>query len=118
MEVILFNITLTCIIVIAFNLFVIELNDDINIEVLVALTNMSVMVGLTFIYFYLAERITTDLLAIGEIFYNSAWDRLPANYQKLLVLPIQRTEREVRLTGLGMFSCSLFTFSSVPINIS
>lgn len=113
MGVILFSSTLTCIIIIPFNLFVFEMNDTIDMELFAALLNMCVVLGLTFEYFYLVERITTNLLEIGDIFYNSLWYQLQAKQQQLFVLAIQRAGRELRLTGLGLFDCSLVVFASV-----
>lgn len=108
-----FNVALTCIIVIACSLFVIESNDSLSFEIIVALLDMFSLVGLIFAYFYLSERITTNLMDIGNIFYHSAWDRLSIRQQGLLILPLQRAQREFRLRSVGLFDCSLPVFSSV-----
>lgn len=113
MKVVLFNMTFTCSIVIALNLFVFELSETLNLELIVAFIDMAGISPLTFALFYFAERITSDLLSIGDHFYNSAWFQLPVKQQKLLVLPIQQAQRERRLKGLGLFDCSLALFSSV-----
>lgn len=113
MELILFNITLACTLVIAFNLFTIELSDGLNYDILTALADIIIVIALTFAYFYLSERITADLLEICDIFYNSPWFQLSTKQQKLLTLPIQRAGRELRLTGLGLIDCSLIVFSKV-----
>lgn len=113
MEVVLFILNLACTLVIAFNLFVVEISDAFTLEAMVALVDLIVILGEMFVFSYLSEWITTDLLDIGDIFYNSPWYRLPIKQQKLLVLPIQRTGRELRLTGLGLFDCSLMRFSAV-----
>lgn len=115
MKVTLFNSTFTCVICIAFNLFVIELIESVNVEMMVAFIDIGFVIGLTFAYFYLAEWITSDLLSIGDHFYSSAWFQLPVKQQKLLALPIQQAQRELRLKGLGLFDCSLPVFSSVMI---
>lgn len=113
MELILFNLTFTCITAIAFNLFVIDLNDSLSYEIIVALADLFFVLNLTLAHFYLSEWITSDLLEIGNIFYNGAWYRLPTMQQKLLVLPIQRAGRPLHLEGLGLFDCSLAVFVSV-----
>lgn len=113
MQVVLFNLTFTCVIVIALNLIVVELNESLNLEMVVAIADLITVLQLTFGHFFLAEWITTDLLSIGDVFYNSVWYRLPVKQQKLLVLPIERGQREFRLRGLGLFNCSLVVFSSV-----
>lgn len=113
MSVALFILTFTCTIVIAFNFLVVELAETVNVEMIIALTDIGVMIGITFAHFYLAEWVTTDLFDIGDLFYNSAWYCLPVKRQKLLTLPIQRASREFRLRGLDVFDCSLPAFSAV-----
>lgn len=114
MKVVLFNMTFICVIVIALNLLVVELNESVSVQMVVAFTDLISVVLVTFSYFFLAECITTDLLSVGDLFYNSDWYRLlSVQQQKLLVLPIQRAQRELRLKGLGLFDCSLVTFASV-----
>lgn len=114
MQVILFIITMTCTINIAFNLFVLELNESFSFEMADASINMLVMLSLTFAYFYFSERVTVDLLRIDESFYNSAWYRLlTAKQQRRLVLPIQRAQRAFRLTCWGLIDCSLPVFLQI-----
>lgn len=115
MKEILFNLTFACVIVIALDLLVIELNESINVKIVVAFVNLITLIGMTFAHFYLAEKITSDLVSIGDVFYNSAWHRLPVKQQRLLVLPIQRAQRELRLKGLGLFNCSMPVFLSVQL---
>lgn len=105
--------TLNCVIAIAFNLFVLELNESINMEIFIALVDLGAELGMTAAHFFLSEYITMDLLKIGDIFYNSPWFQLPTKQQMRLVLPIQRAQREIRLTGLDLFQCSLDVFVSV-----
>lgn len=113
-EVAMFCTTLMCTIALAFSLFVIQTSDDLNYEIFAAVGDVFVMIPLTFAYFYSSERITTDLMEIGDIFYNSLWyHRLTVKQQKLLALPIKRSGRELRLTCLGLIDCSLPTYLSV-----
>lgn len=113
MDLIIFNITFTCTAVIAFNLLVVELNESINFEMLVAFADLVVVLLITALYFFHSEWITSDLYEIGDNFYNSPWYILPIRHQRLLVLPIQRAGREFRLKGLGIFECSLVLFLAV-----
>lgn len=113
MEVTLFFKTLSCIIAIAFNLYVLEVSGTVNMEAVVAIVDMLLSIAVTFVCFYIAEWISIYMLDIADIFYDSPWYRLPVEQQKLLVLPIQRAQRQFRLKGLGMFDCSLAVFSSV-----
>lgn len=113
MEFILFNMTFTCIVDITFDLFVIDSSDELNMEAIIAFINLVLILGLAFAYFFLSEWITSDLLEIGDLFYNSPWYRLPSRKQSLLTLPIQRAQRVMRFKGLGLFNCSLAVFASV-----
>lgn len=115
MEMILFTMALVCTIVIALNLFIVELNGLFSMETLVAFIDTTAVIMLMLIYSYLSECLTTDLLEISDIFYNSEWYQLPANKQRFLVLPIGRAQRVFRLRGLGLFDCSLAVFGSVNI---
>lgn len=117
MGVIVFNITLTCTITIACHLLLFELNESVGLDVIVASGNFCSIVGLTFAYHALSEWITSDLFEIGDIFFNSPWQQLPPKHQKLLVLSIQRAQRELRLSGLGLFNCSLAVFGTVNVLI-
>lgn len=115
MQMIMFNMTFTCVIAIAFNLYVFELNDSISFEMMVAFVDIGMVLMLTFAHYFLAEWITTDLLSIGDFFYNSPWYRLKSNQQRLLAIPIQRAHQEIRLKGLDIFECSLPIFGSVKL---
>lgn len=112
---ILFQIILTCTIVIALSLFVLELNDFLSIETLIALINLICVLMPMVIYCYLSEWVTSDLMEIGEIFYNSNWHRLPNKEQRLVALSIGQAQRVFRLRGLGLIDCSLAVFSSVKL---
>lgn len=113
MEMNLFVMALTCTMAVAMNLFAVELNGIFSMTTLVACIDLFSVNSLMVIYSYLSEWITSDLLEIGDIFYNSAWYQLPVNEQRLLTLPIGRAQREFRLSALGLFDCSLAMFSSV-----
>lgn len=113
MGMILFALTLLCTIDMALNLRALEVNVAFSVEMLNTFVNFSMVIALTFAHYYFSEQITTDLLAIGEILYNSTWYELPVKQQRLIALPIQRAQREIRLRSLELFDCSLPVFSSV-----
>lgn len=114
MDMILFFLLLTCVIDIAVNLYVLEMNTSIDLATITAVVDMLFATGFTFTYFYLSEWITADLVEISDHFYNSPWcGVLVAKQQRLLVLTIQQAQREVRLKGLGLFDGSLAVFLSV-----
>lgn len=112
MELIIITMTLTCTLIIALSLFVVEVNC-LRVETLFAFINITLIMMIMFTYCLLSERITSDLLEIGDVFYNSEWYRLPFKEQRLLVLPIGRAQRVFRLSGLGLITCSLAVFLTV-----
>lgn len=113
MELISFTMILNCTLNIALNLLAIELNDAISAAMLNVFINFSLILLSTFLYCYLSECLTADLLDIADIFYDSAWYQLGVKEQRLAMLPIERAQRVFRLRGLGLFDCSLTVFSSV-----
>lgn len=113
MDPILFAMILTCSVALALDLFAIELAGVISVETTNAVLNINLLLILIFTYCYRSECVTTDLLEIGDNFYNSEWYRLPVKQQQLLALPIERAHSEFRFKGLGLLNCSLAVFSSV-----
>lgn len=114
MELIIITMTLTCTLIIALSLFVVEV-QLLRAEALYALINLTLIMMIMFTYCLLSERITSDLLEIGDVFYNSVWYRLPFKEQRLLVIPIGRAQRVFRLSGLGLINCSLAVFLTVTV---
>lgn len=113
MRFILFTMIVMVTISLSMHLFAIELIGVFSLGGLFALLGSFVVLVFMFIYCYVSECITTDLMEIGDAFYNTPWYRLPVKQQKLMVLPILRAQREFRLSGLGLIDCSLATFVSV-----
>lgn len=113
MEMILFFITLECTVVIAFNLYVLEMNSTVNMETIVSMFSLFILITFTFTHFYLSEWITVDLMSVADIFYNSPWYCMPPRLQIMMVMPIGKSQVEFRLKGLGIFECSLAVFKTV-----
>lgn len=113
MEVVVFISMIACTGVLAFNLYALESSGAINIQSLIGVSDTLMIVGSTFGYFYLSEVITASLLDIGDFFYDSPWYRLPANQQRIIMLPMERAHQVFRLTGLGLFEASMIVFSTV-----
>lgn len=115
MGVIVFTMTIICTLVVAMNLFAIELIDAVTTETMNAVLNTFFVLLLVFMYCSLSEYMTSDLSEIGDIFYNSVWYRLPVKEQCLMLQPIERAQSVFRLKGLGLFDCSLDVFTTVKI---
>lgn len=104
---------LLCAVILAVYLFTIQVTELFSFGSLVSFVGILCIVGPTYIYCMLSENITIKIYEIGDGFYNIAWYRLPIKQQKLFILPIQRSQSEFRLMGLGLVDCSLGVFSAV-----
>lgn len=107
----LFYQLLLCAVDLAVFLFAIQVNGILQAIICVE-AMLSVLVP-TYIYCFLSEMVTIDLYAIGDHFFNFPWYLLPAKHQLLFQWPIQRSQSEYRLMGMGMVECSLGVFSAV-----
>lgn len=113
MSPVLFFLLLSYAIIIAVFLLDFEAADELNLAVCgMVFAFMNVLMQLI-IYCRLSENVTTDLFASGDLFYESPWYQLPPKLQMIYILPLQRPQREFRLTGLGILECSLRNFVSV-----
>lgn len=108
-----FTMTLMCAVVTAMCLLAVELNAALSLATVDAFINLLIVLAFMFGYCYYSECVAADVLAIGEIFFNSPWYRLPVGRQKLVMLPIQRAQRTCRFRCCGLFECSMAVFSSV-----
>lgn len=111
---ILFYQLLVCAVIIAFNLFGLE-TATLDMHTFLAAAELIDTVILTYIYCYLSEQITSDLVDIGDIFYGSDWYGMPVKFQKLVALPILRSQREIQLSGLELIDCTLTIYLSVSL---
>lgn len=70
----------------------------------------------TFCFF--SETLTTNSFKIGADAYNLVWNQMTMQQQKAIKLVIARSQKEFRLTGLGLIDCSLARFlavKSIPV---
>lgn len=80
-----------------------------NIAVLRALT----VVMPTFHFCMQSDNITGHLEMVGDDFYGCSWRRFSVRQQMLILLSVQRAQKQFRINGLGIVDCSLETFSVV-----
>lgn len=113
-EIILF-VVVTSTMTLAFNLFALESNDLLSLQLYTGIGVLIFLLPMNFSYCYFAEMVASDLCGIGDVFYDSAWYRLPVKLQKVLILPIQRTGQEIRFRSFGFIDCSLAMFLKVKI---
>lgn len=92
---------------------------DLELAPLMSFASFGLMISLTnlltqiVLYCTSSENLTYDLIATGDLFYDSTWFQLPIKLQKLYLLPIQRSRKEFRLNGRGIIECSLRVFAAV-----
>lgn len=95
--------------------FTVGIESESSSHLVVCLVGVSSVLLPTFFFCKLSENITADLEEIGDAFYNCAWYYLAVSHQKTFILPISRSQKTYRLTGLGIVQCSLAIFLSVSI---
>lgn len=109
----LFFILLTCASIIAIGLCTIEDSDSFTIGTAITVYLILSASLPTFVFCHLSEKFTNDLSDISDLFFNSAWHKLPVKKQRYIALAIQASQRPIRLKGYQIVSCSLQVFSSV-----
>lgn len=104
---------LMCAAATAIDLFALESNGIFSAHSLATAYDLIIVLAMTFMYCYLSEALSSSMYEIGGIFYGMAWYQLPAKKQVLIRLPIQQSQREFRLEGVGLVDCSLDVFGKV-----
>lgn len=112
---IIFSVSISCLLIIALTLFSfgVVVND---LDLILILDGLIIYLIICYVYCYYSENITTTSLKIGDVVYDSLWYEMPIKEQRAIILMIQRSQKEFRLSGLGLVDCSLATFLSVNIN--
>lgn len=99
----------------AIYLVAIDANNLFNMSTVISFYGLVCIFVPALFYCYLTEIVTSKLFSIGDIFYESAWHQLAVKQQKLVILPIRRSQQRFRLRGLGIIDCSLWVFASVSV---
>lgn len=113
MSPILFVLLLSYSITIAIFLVCLGLVNIFSLTAFATITALTDILTQMVIYCAYSENVTNDLVASGESFYESPWYQLPVKLQQFYILPIQRSQKEFRRSGLGIIECSLGVFVSV-----
>lgn len=106
---------LACALSLAVHMVGLEISSIASSTFITSVCATAIIISSTFAYCYFSENVTNDLASIGESFYSSKWYQLPINQEKLFIMPIQRSQIEFRITGLGLVDCSLVIFTSVRV---
>lgn len=86
---------------------------EINFNALVVYYFLFTSICLNFILCYYADNLSNETCGIGDELYNSQWYEMPISHQKLLLVPICRSQKIFRLTGFGIFTYSLQNFARI-----
>lgn len=105
--------TLTFIGILALVLLSIDQTDGIDSDAWLILNNSPVYCSISFVFCFLSEKITTKSLECAIIAYNATWYEMSIIDQKAIILIIMRSQKEYRITGLGLVNCSLEVFLKV-----
>lgn len=112
---ILFNMLLSCILLLALSLFSLNESTVLNVRLAANFNLLLIYLMACYIYSYFSEVMTTNSFKIGDNVYNLLWNEMPVKQQKLIIMIINRSQKEFRLTGLGMIDCSLAMFLAVML---
>lgn len=101
----------TCIVV--FALFSLNQPGSSNSEKVISIQNTIWQLIVWFICCHLSEKIAAKSFSISDDLYNLNWLMLSKRERRMVWFMISRAQKEFRFTCLGMFDCSLETFSIV-----
>lgn len=114
MNEVLFLRLLACSAIVALNLFAMELSDTVSLETIAAVYDMVTILAMTFLHCYYAETVTKALLGVGDAFFESSWYTGAIGQNAIvLLMPIQRSQRQFRMVTFNMIECSLTVFLKV-----
>lgn len=84
---------------------------------IIVLTNVTALLNHTamvYILCFYAEKYTTQSFQMTHSVYSKLlWYNLPFHQQKIMILNLCRSQKPVRLDGLGIFIASMETFLKV-----
>lgn len=86
-----------------------DFNDLIVYNFLVAATCVN------FVLCYYADKLTQEASEVANTMYNTAWHEMPIPQQKMLLLPIYRSQKLIQLTGFGIYTYSLQNFGRIVL---
>lgn len=102
-----------CAITTAILVVAIDVDNILTLTTVISVEGILCTITPTFVFCNLSESITSGLLSVGDIFYGCGWHQLPLEQQKCIILPLLRSQKQLRMTGLGMMDCSLGVFIKV-----
>lgn len=109
----LFSLLVSCILYLALILFSFDQSTVIDMKQFGNFFCFFTYLIIGYLYCHFSEKITINSFRIHEYAYRSSWNKMTMQQQKAIMLIIGQSQREFRLTGLGLIDCSLATFLEV-----
>lgn len=100
---------------IAFFIFVMDgmLTKTSDFNDLLVYTFLIAATCVNFVLCYYADKLTQEASEVADVMYDTAWYEMPIQQQKLLLLPICRSQKLIHLTGFGVYTYSLQNFGRI-----
>lgn len=117
MSVIIFNVLLSCVLFFVLILLALDRFSTTDLNLLINMNCLVAYLVICYVNCHFSESITTKSFEIGDIIYNNLlWYEMSIKERKVVTLIIQQSQKEFRLTGLGLVDCSLARFLAVRNN--
>lgn len=88
--------------------------QQIDASVFVSADALGIHVSMVYILCHFAEKLSNQSFNVTRIiYYDLVWYNLSVERQKCMVLPICRSQESFKLTGYGIFDCSMEIFLKV-----
>lgn len=88
----------------------------IDSSAFVSANGLMIHVSTVYILCLYAEQLTTQTFELIKLFYcDLLWYNLSINQQKFMIFIICRSQKNFRMTGYGIYSCSMELFLTVRI---
>lgn len=94
-------------------LLVVDVNNLFTMNSIFSMEGTLTTMAMTFLYCNQSEILTNVLVSVGYCFYERNWYQMPVKLQRLILFPIQRSQKKFHFMGLGIIDCSLRVFISV-----
>lgn len=86
---------------------------NISLALIVSVCKMFWYALYTYVVCHHITAITVNVGSIGDFAYNMPWYYMPRSEQMIVEMIIRRAQQPSEIKGLGLFVCSLETFSKV-----
>lgn len=68
-----------------------------------------------FTFYYIGQKVHSDLIALSDMIYQSEWDRYPRSIRRFMVLMMMLAQQPFYISAYGLFKCTLENYVAVSI---